>query len=353
LLLTLAVQLCYNLQDMKKLKIICLALSFFALLFMVACQAPDNSITFAPVPPFSGSSFEYIEYSIQKTDLVVNKYGKEAEAIIAEGTLNFTLKFDGNSTNHLDMNFEITYNNLAPEIDRGKTDSIVASAEFSRISLSPLASYRKVTVAPRDDKEDLSYEIQADYNSKTATMTTHKDTPQQQVKQIKINSNDSTFDNEYLFYLIRSSNQLTLNGQSSFNLSVLYDSFSNGSFLAHPMVAVAAAQPTYVTVKDSVANDIQGITDEDGKNNINALQVNIGMGYNINNGPAIVTMYSTDNFFIDGQNNVYVSEDKQDPSHRVMSKVMLQMSTTEFENNVQKYITTYTMSRYVVDPNKV
>lgn len=336
---------------MKKCKVVAICLAVFLMGFLVACNQADNSLKIdTKEKPFDGSSYERVVYDIKKTDLHSGSSTRD-EAVVATGKLVFELDTSG-EYNQLKMSFEMTYNQLADTIDIGKTDKIETFALFTKLSMLPIESRRKVAIMEREGKSNQSYEIFADYQTKSAKigkpiLFAEDGTiiENDSVSTMGMNYSNVPFDNEYLYYCLRAATQLELGQQLLFNSSVLFDSFSIGKYTTYSMIASVGEETTQLEVPN--LRGIAGLSQNDlGNPYLNTLNVSLKLN-TTNSGPGTVLQYVADEFHIDEQGEVYCGQ-KKESTHKDMSKVLAQISTTEFENNVQKYITTYTIADYSV-----
>jgi len=301
---------------------------------LAGCQQKDLTIVLDDPKPYGNGVIETTEYSVKKS-----KFENNIEVVIATGTLAFVLDTTQSSVS-LAMDFSLTYNDLADTVDRGKTDMIVSSAEFSKTAMSPLKSHKAVALEARTGQTDKSYEFDGDYLNKTATLT-NADKTTQSLSLEKYKGTPNIFDNEYLFYAVRSATQLTSGQQFKFGLSVLFDSFQNDAYTEYAMLA-SVAEGVAPIILDTNTN-IEGIPQtEKGENaplDARIVKLDISSG---TPGPSLYLAYADKPIYVGAEGTPYVG-DKQNDSDTGYQKVLLQASTTDTMS-----VMTYTLDKYRV-----
>ncbi len=314
-------------------KVLCLtsALSVFAL---AACSTIPPSPTFDSTLPWhdegkSGASYEKLDFdaAIYNTR---NGSADDVRVKIAEGSLCFELTEDSRTDgdkrySSLDMNFSVTYNDSAPEADRGKTDTISSITEFATISLVTSKMHKQVSLADREGVQNLSYTIDADYFDSHRATINRRDTS----SSLSIPSG-TYYDNETMFYLARAT-ALGKGASTSFYMNSLFDCFLNGEFSSLTMATSTDGSLNTVNIGDWVKEfGIEGVTDD---NNVTTYPVscyNTQIGMNADKpGPPYFVLYSEKPF---------VSGEKKH------NKVPVFISYSEYERGKVVRVTEYTLS---------
>ncbi len=115
--------------------------------------------------------------------------------------------------------------------DKGLTDVIETSVTFRLDNLSALYSYRKATLADREGKKNKGYEVRADYTQKTASITY----PDGTGKTMKLKPSSTVYDNEMLFYLVRSLSTIKNKKSDTFRIANTYESFLKGKYSTYSL----------------------------------------------------------------------------------------------------------------------
>ena len=126
-------------------------MSVVAALSLCACNTETAETTFDKTMPWHDSvelaptgSYERLDYSVAIYD-TTKGVADDKRIVIAEGEMSFELK-ESVSYTSLAMDFAVTYNDAAPEADRGKTDRIQSEVEFESNSLAAKRSEKTVTL---------------------------------------------------------------------------------------------------------------------------------------------------------------------------------------------------------------
>ncbi|MCM1368347.1 MAG: hypothetical protein NC184_06035 [Roseburia sp.] len=177
----------------------------------------------------------------------------ESRVKIASGSLVYTLEErprtdDTAAHTYLDMAFSVTYNDSAPELDRGLTDTITSSTVFRTDSLATSRMEKTVALADRTGTDNLSYVIEADYfGTHTAKRIWTKDGTVDTMSVPQSSYND----NEMAIFLARAT-ALSAGVSNNFYMTNIFDSFINGSFTEYTMVAAAEKSTVSVDIGDWV-----------------------------------------------------------------------------------------------------
>ncbi|MDE7107932.1 MAG: hypothetical protein K2O39_06370 [Clostridiales bacterium] len=224
-------------------RFLCAALAATTAFSFVACSTETAESSFdSPLPwHVSDSSYEKLEYAVAIYNTQKSEKEGEREKI-ADGTMTFTLE-EGVEQGYtkLGMDFTVTYLSVdtAGE-DKGLTDKIESTVLFEPNSLAAKSAYKKVTLADRKDKVNLSYEINADY------FGTHKATfkyfKQEGAKE-KTRSlpHDTCRDNEMMFFVARAQS-ISKDSSTNFKMVNLYDSFNNGKTAEYRMLVNGSSE---------------------------------------------------------------------------------------------------------------
>lgn len=203
----------------------------------VACTPTSTAPKFDNPRPWHdvAASYERLEYESAIYD---TSNGDRVK--IADGTLVFTLteQFETEGTvgySKLETAFSITYNESAPELDCGKTDTIESAVEFQTDSLITRRSTKTVTLAERTGRTDLSYAVSADYFAGTAERTMYGEKSELDVEQ------GMYYDNEMLYFLARAT-PIAAGGQTAFYSTNLFDSFLNGKITTYNTATRTASE---------------------------------------------------------------------------------------------------------------
>lgn len=176
---------------------------------LTGCTGNAVEVSFDSPYPWSGSGYEKATYSI--TVYAHDDKGEKTD-VIATGTY-ITEIIDNAVTSSSNIKYgrvnnsvTITYNDKAPEVDRGKTDTINAYAIFNMNGMVTRESYREYNVEKRDGATELfSYVCEMDYFAGKGTYTTFEtvDGEEREVKSELSFPSGVYYDNEQLYYLAR------------------------------------------------------------------------------------------------------------------------------------------------------
>lgn len=229
------------------------------------CQQAAT-VTFDSPRPWhvSADAYEKLDYTVNVYD-TSNGSDEQTRVLIANGTANYTLsdrtRMDGTVSYSLfETSWQITYNDAAPEKDRGLTDAITSTLEFQTDSLVASSMQKTVTLSPRaDETVNLSYSLSADYfNEHKATLTMSGEEPQTMSLP-----NGTYYDNEMMVFLARA----TAIGKSSMNnffMTNIFDSFKSHKFVNYTMQASSDASLVTLDIGDWVADfGVEAVTNEE------------------------------------------------------------------------------------------
>lgn len=133
----------------------------------------------------------------------------------------------------VDTVMTINYRDDLDFADKGLTDTVETKVIFRLDNLSALYSYRKVTLADRAGEENNSYEVTMDYINKTSTIT-YKDGS---TKTMKLKNSSPVYDNEMMYYLVRSFSTIDVGASDSFKIVNGYENFLDGKYSATSLKA--------------------------------------------------------------------------------------------------------------------
>lgn len=212
---------------------------------LVACSSEPTVSAFQNPRPWqtvkNEQAYEKLDYAVAVYDAKAGT-SDDKRIKIADGTLSFTLEYgkqEGTPTDGatLDMALSVTYNDAAPEKDRGKTDAITSTSTILTNSLETLTVEKHVSLAEREGVKNNSYDISADYGRGTATRTMHGNT-----KKLKLDEG-KYWDNESMYYLARTTN-IKKGASTTFYMTNLFDSFERGEVEQLTMAASAESKLT-------------------------------------------------------------------------------------------------------------
>lgn len=284
--------LCYNvgMKNVKKKSAAVLAAA--ASLMLTACSTTPTP-TFDSTRPWhdTGTSYEKLVYGISVYD-TANGEGDNERVKIADGEVTFILdeNVDTNDVmrhTKLNMSMSVTYNDKAPEVDRGCVDTITSEVEWQTESLATARSTKTVTLAPRaGEAQNLSYTVSADYfGDKKATREMYGETAVLDIP------GGQYYDNEMLFYMARASS-ISDNSSLPFYMTNLFDCFLTGEFSTYTMSVSVAESRVNENVGDWVAEfGIEKVTAEDGGESypIQCFDTSIGINADRHGPPYYVT----------------------------------------------------------------
>ena len=318
---------------MKKLKSI-IAATVAGLVALVACACESAAPTLSldtPAPwVYSGEAkdaYEKCVYSVEKRDVTT-------DTVIAAGTMTCVIEPAENDKNRLTTSMTITYNDAAPETERGLTDTVDSHVTFSPVSLAPESSYKKIVLASRENETtNFSYELNTDYTTGISTLNYFN--RENATSEVKVG--DSTlmnvFDNEMLYYVARAASGIKTEGSGSFANACFFDMHGTGKF-AYRTINFSCGKETESVVLDELFARGHGYTADA---SVAAIKTSLTQSGE-DSGPAIELWLSSTDFKVGSADT-----DKT-------RKVMVKMATTEYNVSAaaKQYVTTYTLTDYSV-----
>ena len=278
-------------------KILCSMLAAASALSAIACsqEVPESSFD-NPLP------WHVSEASYEKLDYTVAVYNTEKgvtddkRVIIGDGTLSFTLE-EGKQNGYtmLSMDFSVTYHNDdAAGIDKRLTDKISSTVYFEPKSLNASSMEKKVALADRENRTNLSYSLSADYfgTHKATFLYTKQSGAKEKTRSLP---RDAVRDNEMLFFLARAQ-EISKSSSTNFKIVNLYDTFNTGELKEYRMVLNGTAE-SKLDIGDFVKDfGIEAVTDED-KTTYPVTCVTTTLSINDEKrGPSYTVMYAKDSF---------------------------------------------------------
>ncbi|MDE6401089.1 MAG: hypothetical protein K2L54_00575 [Clostridiales bacterium] len=247
-------------------KKMCIAMSAVTAFALCGCNTETAESTFDKTLPWHDSvelaptgSYELLNYSAAIYD-TSKGVADDKRVKIADGSMSFELK-ESTSYTSLEMNFSVTYNDDAPEADKGKTDTIHSIVEFEANSLAAKRSEKTVTLADREGKQNLSYKINADYfdEHKATYILTAQDGAKEKTHSLPKNT---CRDNEMMFYIARAQN-LATNASNNFKMVNLFDTFNLGNLAEYRMAVACGESKQKIEIGDWVKEyGGEAVTDE-------------------------------------------------------------------------------------------
>ena len=240
-------------------------LSCAAALALAACTTEPTAV-FDTTRPWhdTGDSYEKLTYAVSVYNTEAGT-GKDERVTIASGKVTFVLKENVPTTDtlrhtELTMDMSFTFNDDAPEADRGCTDEITSRVEWQSESLVTATAEKTVKLQPREGEEtNLSYTIKADYlGEKKATREMYGATSTMDIPT------GQYYDNEMMFYLARTSS-IADNTSLPFKMTTLFDCFETGKYAPYTMLVRTEASKKSEDIGDWVAEfGIEAVTSDDG-----------------------------------------------------------------------------------------
>lgn len=313
----------------KKLSAIIAASAAFAL---AGCAQPITVVFESDRPWHSGElSFEKLGYSVGVYDTTAGTED-DKRVLIADGELVYTLNEKAPDASNiayttLDMQMRVTYNDRAPDADKGKTDKISSTTEFQTASLVASTVAKTVELDNRDGVRNNSYTLNADYfgekkatiNFTSANVTDKLDIP-----------TGSYYDNETMYYLARATG-IELNSNTNFVMVSLFDSFLSDKFDDFNMVASSKADPATVVLGEFAGSfGVEAATADDGTTYypVSCLETSIIKNEKLS-GPPHYVYYSEKPFTQNGKEH---------------AKIPVKMSYSEYKGNTVVRVTEYILT---------
>lgn len=318
---------------MKKIKTI-IAAAIAGVVALVACACGTSAPTLSldsPAPWVHAgepkNAYEKCVYSIERRDVTT-------DTVVATGTLTLTIAPAPDSDkSSLTTSMTITYNDAAPDADRGLTDTINSSVVFAPASLTPEKSYKKIELAPRaGEKTNFSYELTNDYAAGISTLNYYN--RENATSEVRVGDNTlmNVYDNEMIYYVARAAAGIKAEGGGSFANACWFDMHGTGKFAYRTVSFSCGKEPesmgTFGFLSPYTADG-----------SVAAIKTSLTMSGE-NSGPSIELWLSSTDFKI--------GSDDSDKTR----KVMIKMATTEYDvgQATKKYVTSYVLSDYSVTP---
>ncbi len=307
-------------------KLFCLIFTLVLALCAVACSTTTEEVMVNPNLPWSPedrpeTAYEKVTYGIEKKTA--------SGTLIASGEMTYTLDFDHSEDvngetmyySKLTMDMFMEYNDSAPEADRGKRDTVSSSVVFHTTSLLAQRSEKTAVLADREGQTNYSYHLVNDYKTSTSTLTMKGETS---TIDFKKKSMLNVYDNDMMFYVLRSFTDLELGKSNTFNIASFFDMHINGTFATTGMTFSCASEPEATTLP------VEGyLTD----GSVSLVKVSLKIDSDMSGTP-IVLKYSLTPFKL--------SDTVQ------MKKVLTFISTSEYNlsSNDIEYYTEYRLTDY-------
>lgn len=280
---------------MKKKTSFLIISMIFALLLCASCDAcSSGSVTFVAKKPWDDMPrlYERSEYKIVEYSMKVEDGVSIDDVKLSEGKLVFTLSDGPEGYAVLEMETEITYLDIEKNgADRGLTDKYFSRVVFNKITMNPSSSVKTVTLADRAGKGSDSFSLDIDYANGKEKLTFRGET-----KERETGVSGQVFDNEQLFFLVRSLSALTLSGTQSFGMHVGLDAFNYDiSSYAMKMTVNSALQT--VKLNNWKGESAYGLELEGGVPVVECFTVSLGINSDKSGSPITAT-YSAKPFAI-------------------------------------------------------
>lgn len=298
------------------------------------------------------TKYERCEYTVERYRMT--RSGKTTVTDgdpIAVGRYVTAVQINDGST-RVTNEFTLTYaDDDRAGASRGLTDTTVSDCEFASTGGFPTYSYRKTTLAPRENESrNNSYEIFANY--RTEPFDVHGRTIDANVSKmlwhdaessISIQTEGQVFDNEQLYYMLRAFKNIHTEGSETFALSTLFDAHNNGAFSTHGMslsIAKAAEvldlDESFTRFSTQTQNDrgetLESIeSDGNGHAKLRCLKGTLAETSS-NPGPAFTIYFSDVPFRIN--------------EHNSTQKVIVRIVTKEYSAAEETYNMIYTLTGY-------
>ena len=316
-------------------KLVCLLLIILSSLSLFACgnSAPTFSVDF-PLPWQSSAAvnaYEKSVFTVEKVDVTTNQ-------VIGEGVLTYIVDFDHKDENNISYSqltstFEMTYNDNAPEKDRGLTDYVMSKTVFLSTALTPTHTIKAVQLAPRaGEKANLSYSLETDYVGGVSKMTLNGVDSQLNFAKKNLSG---VYDNEMLYYVVRSYPKLNeLSSYLTFKLANFVDMHLENDYKTYTMQIAPDVEQAEQTVYLPGLKGRFGLGDEGA---VTATNISVSINSTLS-GPPIDLLYSKTPFVVgEGLST---------------KRALVGISTYEYDvsESELKYQTNYTLSDYSVTP---
>lgn len=235
-------------------RLLSLLLALIGVFALAACAG--NNATSAALPdstvPWAAGKTDFYERS---TYSVVRK--TKDGTVVATGEAVFTVRSVDEKVTEITETFTITYNDVADEADRGKTDIITSVSRMNTEIFSPVMSEKTVELADRTDVRNDSYRLTVDYTDKKSELVWLKNGKEASTIDFSGESLADVYDNETLYYVLRGFKDVKAGGSSTFNLANFFDMHVRGNgFAATSMKFTCAAEGSEETL--NLADSFKG-----------------------------------------------------------------------------------------------
>lgn len=219
--------------------------------------ALDGQLPWRVYSSITNPSTETMTYKIERfagdvNAALVTASDSYLKFTLTEGNETFTNKNGKTETvqaARVKMEMEINYLTGLNIPDSGKTDRIEADVVFDLNYLGTIRSHRKVSIADREDVANPSYEMTTDYMAGTAKII-YADGEEKTLSVKKAPT--PAYDNEMLFYLVRSLGTITGGGTAAFKVSNLYQCFLNNKYTASPFKQTTDSATADVEISQNI-----------------------------------------------------------------------------------------------------
>lgn len=306
-------------MNIKMKRKLCVCLSAVTALSLCACSAETPESTFDNPMPWHDAaafgSYEKLDYKVNVYDTSASTDEKE-RVLIAEGDASFTLNEKPEGTSgyvFVDMSCTFVYNDLAPELDRGKTDEIKSHVEFEMNSLAARTMTKTVKLDDREGQTNRSYKLTADYfgtHSATYSLVDGnnktEDVQKGEASELALSANVCR-DNEMMFYVARAQ-AVGISSSTNFKMVNIFDSFRNGALTEYRMLVSGGEATHKIDVGDWVKDfGVEATETTEGETTVTAYPVSCYYtSISINDerhGPPYIVMYSEKPFTANGKSH--------------------------------------------------
>lgn len=254
---------------------------------------------------------EKMEYKVEIydgtiNDLLLTDESSSYVVSLVEGITNVGTETTRTAT--VDTTLTVKYRDDINTKDSGLIDVIKTQVIFRLDNLSTIYSSRKVILADRAGVENNSYEVVTDYVEKIASIVYHNGT--NDTMKLKVSS--PMYDNEMLFYLVRSLSTIKEEKSDMFKIANTYESFIRGKFATYSMKQVTEDLIDVEVNKDiydlvSTANDAYEKQDDQTNQTryyLTCYRTQIGLNAS-KSGPSFYSYMSRGAFSKNGTNTTY------------------------------------------------
>ncbi|MBQ8881854.1 MAG: hypothetical protein IJY70_00465 [Clostridia bacterium] len=322
-------------------KFLSLFLCLISLFCFVGCTPEAAGVD--PVSPgpwcYDGNpanAYEKMEYQIKKYDKT------NANAVIAEGTLSIelapvTTDTDDNPLSTLTTAFSLTFNDNAPAIDRGKTDTILSTVTLSSKSLVPTRSQKTVTLADRENTANQSYTLINDYVSGVSTLSMPGLNHNSTINFAGVNRLN-VYDNDSIYHYLRAYPGMNNSVSGYVKITDFFDMHFRGSYSPIRIAFASGDSSSEITANIGATLGEKYLGDSTG--NVNAFRLDFSIDSD-NSGPPESLYFAKTPFVI---KKATVDGEKDQTTSLVLVKIV----ETEYDYDTAsvKYTTEYTLTNY-------